>query len=74
MTQVPEKDEYYFEFTGIERGVAAAFELSWEELTKSAQKLGCLLSLFALAPIPWSLVENICWARSRRIGRLPELN
>ena len=43
----------------IQRGVAAAFELSWEELSKEAKVLGCLLSLFALAPIPWSLVENI---------------
>lgn len=42
----------------IERGVTAAFELSWSELTQLAQQLGCLLSLFALAPIPWSLVES----------------
>jgi len=40
------------------RGVAAAFELSWQELDESAQKLGCLLSIFALAPIPWGLVEQ----------------
>ena len=40
------------------KGVKAAFELSWQELNKSAQQLDCLLSLFALAPIPWSLVEN----------------
>jgi tetratricopeptide (TPR) repeat protein len=39
-------------------GVAAAFELSWQELDDLAQQLGCLLSLFALAPIPWSLVEQ----------------
>ncbi len=39
-------------------GVAAAFELSWQELDELAQPLGCLLSLFALAPIPWSLVEQ----------------
>ena len=39
-------------------GVAAAFELSWQELNASAQQLGGLLSLFALAPIPWSLVES----------------
>ena len=39
-------------------GVAAAFELSWKELDEPAQRLGCLLSLFALAPIPWSLVEQ----------------
>ena len=42
----------------IKRGVEAAFELSWEELSEPAQQLGCLLSLFALAPIPWSLVES----------------
>lgn len=40
-------------------GVAAAFELSWERLDSDAQELGCLLSLFTVAPIPWSLVENI---------------
>jgi tetratricopeptide (TPR) repeat protein len=39
-------------------GVAAAFELSWQELDELAQQLACLLSLFALAPIPWSLVEK----------------
>ncbi|WP_180277798.1 hypothetical protein [Nostoc sp. 'Peltigera malacea cyanobiont' DB3992] len=41
-----------------QRGVAAAFELSWQELDNQAQKLGCLLSIFALAPIPWYLVER----------------
>ena len=41
-----------------QKGVAAAFELSWLELDQDAQELGCLLSLFALAPIPWKLVEN----------------
>jgi tetratricopeptide (TPR) repeat protein len=39
-------------------GVTAAFELSWQELDELDQQLGCLLSLFALAPIPWSLVEQ----------------
>jgi len=42
----------------IESGVEAAFELSWEVLSPAAQELGCLLSLFALSPIPWSLVES----------------
>jgi tetratricopeptide (TPR) repeat protein len=37
-------------------GTAAAFELNWESLDADAQTLACLLSLFALAPIPWSLV------------------
>ena len=39
-------------------GVVAAFELSWETLSESARPLGYLLSLFAAAPIPWSLVEQ----------------
>ena len=39
-------------------GVATAFELSWKELTDEAKKLSCLLSIFALAPIPWNLVEQ----------------
>ncbi|MEQ9550302.1 MAG: tetratricopeptide repeat protein [Coleofasciculus sp. G3-WIS-01] len=41
-------------------GVEAAFELSWQELSEKAQVLGCFLSLFALAPIPWVWVER-CW-------------
>ena len=55
---VPENDPAWT--LDIKRGVEAAFELSWDELKKSefAQELGCLLSLFALAPIPWSLVES----------------
>jgi tetratricopeptide (TPR) repeat protein len=38
-------------------GVAAAFELSWQTLSPLAQQLASLLSLFALAEIPWTLVE-----------------
>ncbi|MCL6750993.1 tetratricopeptide repeat protein, partial [Nostoc sp. CCCryo 231-06] len=40
-----------------QRGVLVAFELSWQELEDSDKQLGCLLSLFAAAPIPWKLVE-----------------
>ncbi|MGB3509845.1 MAG: tetratricopeptide repeat protein [Microcoleaceae cyanobacterium] len=39
-------------------GIADAFELSWQELDKAEQELAFLLSIFALAPIPWSLVES----------------
>ncbi|MEH1868354.1 MAG: tetratricopeptide repeat protein, partial [Nostoc sp.] len=39
-------------------GVLAAFELSWQELEDDDEQLGCLLSLFAAAPIPWKLVEQ----------------
>ena len=39
-------------------GVAAAFELSWQELDGKAQQgVAMLLSLFALAEIPWELVQ-----------------
>jgi Flp pilus assembly protein TadD len=37
--------------------IAAAFELSWYELSESAQQLAGWFSLFALTPIPWELVE-----------------
>ena len=43
----------------IELGVKAAFNLSWDRLSNTAQELGCLLSLFALTPIPPRLVEDI---------------
>ncbi|AFZ26549.1 Tfp pilus assembly protein PilF [Cylindrospermum stagnale PCC 7417] len=36
-------------------GVAEAFELSWEKLDEKAQGLGCWLSLYALADIPYSV-------------------
>jgi tetratricopeptide (TPR) repeat protein len=39
-------------------GVQGAFELSWKELDEQAKRLGLCLSLFALAPIPWYLVEQ----------------
>ncbi len=38
--------------------VAAAFELSWEKLDEDAQRVAKLLSLFALAEIPWGLVQQ----------------
>ncbi|PSB01635.1 NB-ARC domain-containing protein [Merismopedia glauca] len=44
--------------TTAKRGVAAAFELSWQELRESAQRVAGLLSILALAPIPWSLVRS----------------
>jgi tetratricopeptide (TPR) repeat protein len=38
--------------------MAAALELSWQELNDAEQELACLLGMFAIAPIPWSLVES----------------
>ena len=50
--------EQFSEDMTAQRGVIAAFELSWNELDKDAQELGCLLSLLASAPTPWDLVEK----------------
>ena len=38
-------------------GVREAFELSWLDLDEAAQNVAGLLSIFAVAPIPWELVE-----------------
>jgi tetratricopeptide (TPR) repeat protein len=40
-------------------GVASAFKLSWQELPLEAQELAAWLSLFALAEIPWHLVQAL---------------
>ena len=43
----------------IKRGVAAALELSWDELSNEAKHLSCVLSIFALAPIQWELIKEL---------------
>ena len=49
--------KYYSEMTAP-RGVMAAFDLSWQDLNEKQQELCLLLSLFAVAPIPWQRVEQ----------------
>ncbi|MEM8641839.1 MAG: tetratricopeptide repeat protein, partial [Cyanobacteria bacterium P01_G01_bin.54] len=44
--------------TTAQRGVREAFDLTWQDLTPEAQTVACVLSIFALAPIPWGLVEG----------------
>ncbi|WP_240519025.1 tetratricopeptide repeat protein [Leptolyngbya sp. BC1307] len=39
-------------------GVIQALELSWRELSGLERDLACLLGMFAVAPIPWALVEK----------------
>lgn len=46
-------------------GVAAAFELSWKELTYAAQELACFLSILNLESIPWNLVES-CYSQNEQ--------
>ncbi len=48
-----------------ERGVEAAFALSWERLKPQSQRLGKMLSLFGLAPIPWEYAERAEQYRSQ---------
>ncbi|HIK04714.1 MAG TPA: tetratricopeptide repeat protein [Trichormus sp. M33_DOE_039] len=43
-----------------QQGVKAAFELSWQELDQTTQRIGALLSLFAPDVIPWQLLESTC--------------
>jgi len=43
----------------MQGGLAAALEVSWKELSSDAKQLSYSLSLFALAPIPWWIVENV---------------
>lgn len=38
-----------------EYGVAEAFDLNWEQLDENARNLGCWLSLYALADIPFNV-------------------
>ncbi|MEN8443873.1 MAG: tetratricopeptide repeat protein, partial [Cyanobacteria bacterium J06555_13] len=42
----------------VQRGAKAAFELSWQQLPPEAKHLGCFLSLFSPAPIPWTLIAE----------------
>jgi tetratricopeptide (TPR) repeat protein len=45
--------------TTAERGVKAAFDLTWNNLDSDKKILGYLLSLFAIAPISSSLIDNL---------------
>jgi tetratricopeptide (TPR) repeat protein len=42
-----------------ERGVEAAFELSWKRLNAAQHQLAAVLSVFAQAEIPWGWVERV---------------
>jgi hypothetical protein len=56
-------------------GVRDAFNLTWKLLDEDAQKLGCLLSLFDLPRIPWSLVTGIyqyCLGKTFKLRHLRE--
>ncbi|MGG6239240.1 tetratricopeptide repeat protein [Nodosilinea sp. AN01ver1] len=46
------------DMTAEHESIAAAFELSWQDLTPVAQELAYRLSLFALAPILWEWLEE----------------
>ncbi len=52
--------QHQADMTAVHESAAAAFELSWQELSAAAQTLATFLSLFALAEFPWQWVQN-CW-------------
>jgi tetratricopeptide (TPR) repeat protein len=45
-----------------ERGLKAAFAMSWKPLSTDAQQLGRVLSLFEPINLPWELVESVVQA------------
>jgi hypothetical protein len=42
----------------LQFGVLAALQLSWQELNEAEQELACILGMFVIAPINWTLVEQ----------------
>ena len=46
------------DMTADHESVAAAFELSWQDLDEPVRELAYRLCLFALAPIPWEWLET----------------
>jgi tetratricopeptide (TPR) repeat protein len=46
------------DMTAAHESLAAAFELSWQDLEESVQELAYRLCLYALAPIPWAWIEK----------------
>jgi len=41
------------------RGVEAAIQISWDDLSAASKQVAMLLGLFAKADIPWDLVESV---------------
>ncbi|GAB4341597.1 MAG: hypothetical protein Fur0042_03170 [Cyanophyceae cyanobacterium] len=52
------KDRDFPEGMTARRGVAAAFELSWQALDSEAQRLAVLLGCFGPAPVLWEWVQG----------------
>ncbi|MDB9312086.1 NB-ARC domain-containing protein [Spirulina sp. CS-785/01] len=59
------KHKWALDITAQE-GVAAAFELSWKELSSDAQELSYILCIFDLVPISWHIVEQCFPERNRQ--------
>ncbi|MFM6081528.1 MAG: tetratricopeptide repeat protein, partial [Dolichospermum sp.] len=54
-----QKDERFDEEMTAEKGVEAAFDLTWENLDENSRLLAMYLSLFALAPVSKSLIDDL---------------
>ncbi|MBD2692004.1 caspase family protein [Anabaena catenula FACHB-362] len=56
--QALQKSENLTSDMRYELGVAAAFDLSWQELNSTAKELSLFLCIFDLVPIYWQLIEQ----------------
>ncbi|MEA5554618.1 NB-ARC domain-containing protein [Anabaena cylindrica UHCC 0172] len=56
--QALQKSENLTSDMRYELGVAAAFDLSWQELNSTAKELSLFLCIFDLVPISWQLIEQ----------------
>jgi tetratricopeptide (TPR) repeat protein len=54
-----------------ERGLKAAFAMSWKPLSTDAQQLGRVLSLFEPINLPWELVEAVVQAYPKQSAAPP---
>ena len=54
-----------------ERGLKAAFAMSWKPLSTDAQQLGRVLSLFEPINLPWELVESVVQAYPKQSAAPP---
>jgi hypothetical protein len=70
---IRQQNDPFWDLTA-QRGVAAAFELSWEKLDGNTKRLGKLLSLFASTLIPWHLVESVEQQRCQRSPKGEKFN
>ncbi len=65
-------DEAIVEMTA-QRGVRAAFEITWQQLSQDAQTIAYYLSLFGDSPVNYELIKELCsWEKERHLRNILE--